>query len=178
MKTVLGKLVGTDGHDYALFVTRVALGLVMLPHGLQKTAGLFGGYGYSGTMGYFTGTLGLPAPAAFLVILAESAGAVALVLGLFGRFAAFGVAAVMVGAVAMAHWPNGFFMNWMGQQAGEGFEYHVLAFAMALAVMIRGSGALSVDAAFSRTRLSREATAAGASQSSPAPGHAGSPALR
>jgi len=43
------------------------------------------------------------------------------------------------------HLPDGFFMNWTGTQQGEGFEYHLLAIAIGLAVFIKGSGAMSVD---------------------------------
>ena len=138
------KLIETP-NDYAIFVARVALAAVMFPHGAQKVFGWFGGHGYSATVGFFTGTLGIPAPLAVLVILAESVGAVALALGLRGRVSAFGIAATMLGAVVMVHGKAGFFMNWSGQQGGEGFEYHVLAIALAAAVIIRGSGALSLD---------------------------------
>jgi putative oxidoreductase len=138
------KLIATTD-DYALLVIRLVLGAVMLPHGLQKLLGWFGGYGFEATLGFFHSKLGVPTPLTVLVILAESLGALALVLGLVGRFMAFGIAATMVGAVAMVHGHNGFFMNWTGQQAGEGYEYHLLTLAMAAAVMIRGSGALSID---------------------------------
>ena len=138
------KLIATKD-DYAILLIRVVLAAVMFPHGAQKMFGWFGGYGFHGTLQFFTGKLGVPAPVAVLVFLGESLGAVALALGLVGRFMAFGIAATMLGAVWMVHGHNGFFMNWSGQQAGEGFEYHVLAVAMALAVMIRGSGALSLD---------------------------------
>jgi putative oxidoreductase len=138
------KLIATTD-DYALAIIRLALAAVMFPHGAQKLFGWFGGYGFEGTVGFFTGQLGIPRPLAVLVILAESLGAVALALGLVGRFMAFGIAATMLGAVVMVHGKFGFFMNWSGQQGGEGFEYHILAIAMAVAVMIRGSGALSID---------------------------------
>jgi putative oxidoreductase len=138
------KLIATTD-DYAVTIIRLALAAVMFPHGAQKLLGWFGGYGFFGTVGFFTGTLGIPRPLAVLVILAESLGAIALALGLAGRFMAFGIAATMVGAVVMVHAQFGLFMNWSGRQGGEGFEYHVLAIAMAVAVMIRGSGALSVD---------------------------------
>ena len=138
------KLIATSD-DYAALVIRVVLGLVMLPHGMQKVFGWFGGYGFNATLGFFSSKLGIPTPLGVLVILAESLGALALVVGLLGRFSAFGVAATMVGAVAMVHGHNGFFMNWNGNQPGEGYEYHLLALAMAAAVMIRGSGALSID---------------------------------
>jgi putative oxidoreductase len=125
-------------------VARVALGLVMLPHGLQKTVGAFGGHGFTGTMGFFTGSMGLPWLVALAVILAESVGALALVVGVGSRWAAAGIAAVMLGALA-THTEHGFFMNWYGAQAGEGFEYHLLALALAAIVLISGGGKASVD---------------------------------
>lgn len=128
-------------------MARAALGVVMFPHGAQKLLGWFGGYGWTGTMGFLTAKVGLPAPVASLVILIESLGSLALVAGFAGRVMAAGVAAVMIGAVATVHLANGFFMNWAGSQAGEGFEYHILAIALALVVMIGGSGAASVDRA-------------------------------
>ncbi|MFT3913556.1 MAG: DoxX family protein [Anaeromyxobacteraceae bacterium] len=142
-----------------LAAQRAVLGLVLLPHGLQKTAGWFGGYGFDGTMGYFTGALGIPAPLALLVIAAETAGAVALVLGLGTRLAAVGAALVMTGAAVMVHAPHGFFMNWGGKAGGEGFEYHLLALALALPLVIRGAGRFSVDA-WLAARLGRESAAA------------------
>jgi putative oxidoreductase len=128
----------------SLLLVRLALGIVMLPHGLQKTLGLFGGPGFSGTMGMFT-SQGMPALLAFLVILSESLGSLGLIVGLLTRVAAFGCAAVMLGAIGMVHWPNGFFMNWSGKQAGEGFEYHILALGVALALLIGGGGKASMD---------------------------------
>ncbi len=147
---------------------RVALGLVILPHGLQKALGLFGGYGWAGTMGYFTGQLHIPYALGALAILAESLGALGLLAGLGGRVAAAGVAAVMATAALMQHRANGFFMNWSGQQAGEGYEYHVLAFVLALAVALRGSGAFSLDRVLAR-RLAGGAARAGAGAPRPAP---------
>jgi putative oxidoreductase len=132
--------------SWPLLIARLGLGVVMLPHGLQKTVGLFGGYGFSGTMGYFT-SQGMPALLAFLVILSESAGSLGLIVGFLTRIAAFGCASVMLGAIAMVHWQNGFFMNWFGKQAGEGFEYHVLAIGLALALLVGGGGKASLDRA-------------------------------
>jgi putative oxidoreductase len=143
-------VVRTDA-DIATAVLRVVLGAVMLPHGLQKTIGWFGGYGFSGTMGWFA-QIGVPAPVALLAILAESVGAVLLVAGALGRVAGLGIAAVMAGAIVTVHAPNGFFMNWFGNLAGEGYEYHLLALAMGLSIAIRGSGALSVDRALTGSR--------------------------
>ncbi|PLX79105.1 MAG: hypothetical protein C0616_12310 [Desulfuromonas sp.] len=139
------KKIFETNNDIGLLILRLTLGAVMLPHGLQKTLGLFGGHGFAGTYGYFTGTVGLPAVVAVLVILAESAGAIGLVFGAVTRLGALGIVSVMTGAIVMVHWKNGFFMNWFGQQAGEGFEYHLLAIGMAIVLLIKGGGAWSVD---------------------------------
>ncbi len=138
--------------DWSATAARVTLGAVMLPHGAQKLLGWFGGPGFGDAMGFLTGPMGLPAPLAALIILIESLGALALVLGIAGRAMAAGVAAIMVGAIATVHYANGFFMNWGGSQPGEGFEYHLLAIGLALVVMLRGSGAASVDRLFVRNR--------------------------
>jgi putative oxidoreductase len=132
-----------------LTILRVVLGALMLPHGLQKTVGWFGGYGFDATMGYF-GSLGIPALFAFLAILAETAGAAALIAGFTTRIAAFGVAATITVAALMNHVANGFFMNWSGQQKGEGFEYHILLVAVAAVLMIGGAGRYSLDRLFAR----------------------------
>jgi putative oxidoreductase len=134
----------------SLMIVRLALGIVFLPHGLQKTLGLFGGGGFSGTMSFFTGQ-GMPAVLAFLVILAESAGSLGLIVGFLTRIAALGIGCVMVGAIFMVHLPNGLFMNWDGKQAGEGFEYHLLAIGMALALLIGGGGRASIDHAIAES---------------------------
>ena len=131
-------------------VLRVTLGAVMAPHAAQKTLGLFGGYGIQGTMAFFTGQMHLPAPLAALVIFAEAAGSLGLVFGVFTRAAALGIAAVMIGAIVTTHLPNGFFMNWFGTQAGEGYEYHLLVLAIAAALIANGGGRASVDRALSR----------------------------
>lgn len=136
--------------DIALAILRIVLGVVILAHGLQKTIGSFGGHGFAGTMAAFTGQ-GLPAPLAFLVILGESAGALGLIVGLCTRVAALGILCIMLGAVGV-HWPNGFFMNWFGQQSGEGFEYHLLAIAIAVVLLLRGGGAASIDRAIDSAR--------------------------
>jgi putative oxidoreductase len=146
---MLRRLIDTR-NDWVPAIARLVLGLVMLPHGLQKMFGMFGGNGWNGTIGFFTGMLHVPYPLAVLAILAETAGAVALILGFLGRLGAFGVAMNMLVATFMVHWSNGFFMNWGGNQKGEGFEYHLLAIALAVIVMVAGSGAASVDLALSR----------------------------
>ena len=143
------RLFQTDASKSRAF-QRLVLAAVMFPHGAQKLFGWFGGYGFDGTMGYLTSSVGLPSPLALLVILAESFGAIALAAGAFSRVTAFGIAAVMVGAVLTGHLSHGFFMNWSGTSAGEGFEYHLLALALSLPLIVKGGGAWSLDSEFAR----------------------------
>jgi putative oxidoreductase len=133
----------------ALLVIRVFLGLVFFPHGAQKVLGWFGGGGFSATLHAFT-KQGMPAPMALLVMAAEFLGSLGVLTGLLTRVASFGIASVMVGAIAMVHAQFGFFMNWFGQQKGEGFEYHLLALGMALALVVGGGGRASLDRALTR----------------------------
>ena len=143
------KLINTTD-DSVMTILRLVLGVIFFAHGAQKTFGWFGGYGFSGTMGFFTQGMHIPAPFAFLAICAEFLGAIGLVIGLLGRVAAFGIACNMLVAVAMVHWHFGLFANWAGNQKGEGIEYHLLALAIALAIVIKGSGAFSIDRALSK----------------------------
>jgi len=140
----LYRLFKTDGNTAPL-IARLTLGLIIFPHGAQKVLGWFGGYGFDGTMGFFTGTLGIPAAFAFLAILAEFAGSIALVFGFLSRLSALGIASVMTVATLMVHKSNGFFMNWSGTQSGEGYEYHILAIGLALIVIVFGGGRASLD---------------------------------
>jgi putative oxidoreductase len=150
-------LLDTRNDDTTLLFQRLVLALVIGAHGLQKAFGWFGGFGFDGTMQFFTQTLHVPAPLALLVILGESLGMVGLAFGALTRVAAFGATASMLGAIAMVHAPYGFFMNWGGTQGGEGFELHILALALSLPLMIRGGGAYALDSLASRY-LSRRPT--------------------
>jgi len=150
---MLAWLFQTDGTLVPL-VVRLALAVVIFPHGAQKLLGWFGGYGFKGTMGYFTST-GIPAPLAVLAIIAEFFGSLGLALGFLTRVAAFGIACVMAVAIFKVHVPNGFFMNWFGNQQGEGFEFHLLAIGLAVAVIIGGTGLWSLDAWIASRLLSR-----------------------
>jgi putative oxidoreductase len=143
---MLRRLFATDD-NIATAILRIVLGVVFFAHGAQKMLGWFGGFGFSGTMGFFTGPMHIPAPFAVLAIAAEFFGGLGLILGFLTRIAAFGIAANMVVAVAMVHGPFGFFMNWTGAQKGEGFEYHLLVLAITAFLMIRGAGAFSIDRA-------------------------------
>jgi putative oxidoreductase len=149
---MFGRLLQTDSRNYSLTVLRLVLGFVFFAHGSQKVLGWFGGYGFSGTMGFFTHDLGIPAPFAFLAICAEFLGGLGLIVGLLSRVAAFGIACNMVTAIYLVHSKFGLFMNWDGTQKGEGFEFHFLVLAMTLAIMLSGAGALSIDAALSASR--------------------------
>jgi len=141
---MLSKLTATDNIS-ATAILRVVAGIVFFAHGAQKMLGWFGGYGFSGTMGFFTGTLHIPAFFAFLAICAEFFGGLGLILGLLTRIAAFGIAVNMAVAVVTVHSQFGFFANWSGTQKGEGIEFHLLALAILAFLMIRGAGAFSLD---------------------------------
>ncbi len=141
---MFNKLIKTD-NDTATMILRILLGVVFFPHGMQKLLGVYGGYGFSGTYGFFTGTLGIPALFAVLAILAEGLGSLGLLAGFLTRLSALGIGTNMVVAVLMIHHKFGFYMNWDGKQAGEGFEYHLLAIAIAIALVIKGGGRWSID---------------------------------
>lgn len=140
----------TDASQTSLLIQRAVLGLVLFPHGAQKLLGWFGGYGFDGTMGFFTGQVHLPSLLALLVILGEFFGSLLLVAGLGTRLAAFGVTAIMLGAITTTHAQVGFFMNWYGAQQGEGFEYHLLVLAMSIPLMIWGAGSYALDSTVQR----------------------------
>ena len=146
---MLRKLLATDD-NIGTTVLRLVLGVVFFAHGAQKMLGWFGGHGFSATMGAFTG-MHIPAALAFLAIAAEFFGSLGLIVGLLTRIAAFGIFCNMVVAILAVHLRNGFFMNWMGTQKGEGYEYHLLVLAITVFLMIRGGGAASLDRMLSRT---------------------------
>jgi len=143
MKTLLPLFKAND--SFVSLVARLTLGLVMFPHGAQKALGWFGGPGFSGTMNMFTEHMHIPALFALLAIAAEFAGSIGLIVGFLSRVSGFGIAVTMLVAAFMVHAPNGFFMNWAGNQKGEGFEYHLLAIGLALVVIISGAGKWSID---------------------------------
>ncbi|MBI2518061.1 MAG: DoxX family protein [Opitutae bacterium] len=148
LSSLLSLLVAT-GDSFAPVFLRLALGLMMFPHGAQKLLGWFGGYGFSGSMGYFTGTVGTPWVIGALVILGEFFGSLMLIAGIGTRFAAASLAVILLGAAWQLR-ANGFFMNWFGNQKGEGLEFFLLAVGLAVALVILGGGRWSVDAALAR----------------------------
>ena len=139
-------------NDTSLAICRLVLGIVFFMHGAQMTLGWFGGYGFSGTMHFFTTQLGIPAVFAALSILAQFLGGLGLIVGLCSRIAAFGIACDMVVAIFKIHLAFGFFMNWFGTQKGEGYEYHLLVLAICLLIMVKGAGALSIDGILSKEK--------------------------
>jgi putative oxidoreductase len=142
---MLRKLFATNKDIVPIFL-RLTLGAVMFPHGAQKVLGWFGGGGFKVTLEGMTG-MGLPAAIVVMVMTAEFLGSLGLVFGFLTRLSALGVISVMLGAIFTVHQQYGFFMNWMGKQAGEGFEYHLLAIGIAVALLVRGGGAFSIDRA-------------------------------
>ena len=139
-------------NNWSGFMTRLTAGLILFPHGAQKMLGIFGGYGFSGTMGYFTDVLHLPWIIGFLVIFIEFAGAIALILGFASRIWAASTIVLMIGIILSSHLDNGFFMNWFGNQKGEGFEYHLLMIGLCTAILVSGSGKFSLDRKLSVNR--------------------------
>jgi len=144
------KLLRTD-NDIATATVRLALGVVFFAHGAQKLLGWFGGYGFTGTMGFFTGVLHIPAIFAFLAIAAEFFGGLGLIFGFLTRMAAIGVLSNMIVAIALVHSQFGFFMNWTGTQKGEGYEYHLVILSVTVLLIIRGAGAVSLSSPAKRS---------------------------
>jgi len=139
------KIIFKTEADISMTILRVILGIVLLGHGLQKAFGLFGGFGWTNTIHYFTGTAHIPAWLGAFVIIIETLGAVLLILGLAGRLNAALMIPVIIGAFVIDHSANGFYMNWLSTQKGEGYEFDLLFIAMAIAIVIKGSGRFSLD---------------------------------
>lgn len=138
----------STGPDWTLTIIRVILGVVFFAHGAQKMLGWFGGDGLKNTLRTMHEFLGLPMPLAFLAVTSEFLGGLGLIVGLLSRVAAIGICITMLSAIVMVHWRNGLFLDWFGDRKGHGFEYHLLAIALAIAIVVRGSGAASLDRLF------------------------------
>lgn len=142
---VVQKLFATNSNNVSALLIRVTLGGVILAHGLRSLLGWFGGHGFNATMQAFTQQMNIPGVIAFMVILLESVGALCLILGLGSRIMAFGIMSIMIGAIVLVHWEHGFFVDWFNTKAGEGFEYHLLAIAASLGIVLEGGGQWSID---------------------------------
>jgi putative oxidoreductase len=132
-------------NDWTGLILRLTIAIVIFPHGAQKLMGWFGGYGFTGTMNFFTATVGLPWIIGFVVILLEFFGSILLLLGLVSRIIAMGMIALAIGIIFTSHIQNGFFMNWFGNQKGEGYEYFLLVMGLSVSLLFNGSGRLSID---------------------------------
>ncbi len=141
---MIESLTGTHA-DWIVGIARVVLGIIFFAHGAQKMLGWYGGSGLASTMRTFTEHLHLPSTLAFLVIAGELVSGIGLIVGLFSRIAALFIVLTMVGAIATVHFRFGLFMDWFGSQKGHGIEYHLLAIALALLVVVKGAGAFSLD---------------------------------
>ncbi|MGC4098033.1 MAG: DoxX family protein [Nitrospira sp.] len=150
------KLFETDD-SWAGLILRIGLGSVIFAHGAQKLLGWFGGHGFEGTIAFFTHNMGLPWLVAFLVIVGESLGSVALLVGFLTRVIAVSYILIMLGAIATVHWSQGFFMNWSGQQKGEGFEFHLLVIAISAVLVMIGGGKWALDGLIQR-QLEKQTT--------------------
>lgn len=141
---LFSRLLCTD-REWSSLVMRLALGIMIVPHGAQKLFGWFGGYGFNATMAYFTDTMGIPWILALIVVLTEFFGGLALLAGIGTRLWASLIGGIMLVAMLTSHVQHGFFMNWFANQKGEGFEFHILAMGLALALVLRGGGRLAFD---------------------------------
>jgi putative oxidoreductase len=148
----MNRIINTNENNWYALIARLALAVTLFPHGAQKLLGWFGGYGYTGTMGFLTGSAGLPYPLALLVILIESVGALMILFGLLTRVAALGIFGLFIGII-FSHTANGFFMNWTGSQKGEGIEYFILLFGLTIILLISGGGKLSIDSSLQKKSL-------------------------
>lgn len=145
MNALLKKFFATDTTSWALLFVRLALAIVVLPHGMQKALGMYGGYGFEATVGFFS-SMGIPAVLGVMVILAEFVAPILLIVGAGSRFMAFSIFLTLGGAMFLGgHVQNGFFMNWYGSQAGEGMEYFILIIGMSLGLIFGGGGKFSLD---------------------------------
>jgi putative oxidoreductase len=142
----MNKIIATNPNNYAALIARVAIAITIFPHGAQKLLGWFGGYGFAGTMQFFTGTVGMPWIIGLLFILIEFFAPILLLFGLGTRIAAFALIGGFLGVVFSSIIHNGFFMNWsMEAGKGEGLEYFILLFGLAFVSLIAGGGKASVD---------------------------------
>ena len=150
---MLNRVIQTSD-SIGLFVLRLSLGAVLLAHGAQKVFSFFGGEGPQATIRMFA-HMGLPRWVAIFAMAVEVLGGLGLVVGLLTRIPALGALALMAGAAYEVHARFGFFMNWSGKNGGEGVEYHLLAGAVALALLLGGGGRWSIDRALSKGNRKR-----------------------
>jgi putative oxidoreductase len=150
----LWKRLTQTSNDPTLTVARWVLAIIFLGHATQKAFGWFGGMGFERSLGFFQDTMGIPPPLTILVMITELSAAAGLVAGLLTRVAAVGLMGIMIVAPFANHLYPRFFMNWSGTRGGEGYEYHLLAIALLLVLIVRGGGAWSLDRLFAPNKES------------------------
>ena len=133
--------------DYVTCFLRLIAGIIIFPYGMQKLLGWFkdfgGGVGIKASLEKFR-EKNIPLFFAWLVIIGQSFGSIALIIGFSGRVAAAGNFIIFAGAL-VNHLPDGWVMNWTGRKRGEGIEYFIMLLAILLVIIIKGSGAFSID---------------------------------
>lgn len=150
----MNKIIATNSSNWTPLIARFALGLTIFPHGAQKLLGWFGGYGFTGTMGFFTTQVHLPYIVGFLFILIEFFGSLFLIFGFLTRLSAIGLMVIYTGAIITVHAANGFFMNWNSAPGkGEGWEYFIMLFGLSFIALIWGGGKASIDAAITKKQI-------------------------
>lgn len=117
------------------FLLRLSLGLMWLSHGLLLKLMTFGIAGLAAWLG----SVGLPPALAWPLVIAETAGGLAILLGWHGRWASLALLPILVGATAI-HWPNG----WVFTAANGGWEYPAFLIAASLAHALLGDGAFAL----------------------------------
>ncbi len=152
MKILISRLLKTNS-TFGALIARIFLAVILFPHGAHKVLGWFGGYGLSGTLKFFNDVFHISTPLALLAFAAEFLAPLALLAGFGSRLAALSIAITMIVAMKF-HLMNGFFMNWFGNQKGEGIEYHLLVIGLALVIVIQGGGRCSVDRSLTASRES------------------------
>jgi putative oxidoreductase len=150
---MLLQILATDS-NWVPTLARIILGVIFFAHGSQKVFGWFGGHGLRQTLRTMTESVGLPTIIALAAVGAEFVGGAALILGFLGRISALGIVVNMLAAIFMVHGKYGLFMNWFGDRKGHGIEYHLLAIALAIVIIAKGSGAFSLDLLLSSRILS------------------------
>ena len=136
--------------DIALLVVRVVVGVIFAAHGAQKMFGLFGGPGLA-EMIKLMGTLGL------LVSIGEFFGGLGLIVGFLSRFSAASLIVIMVGAIAMVHGQNGFFLG-TGPDSmlkTAGYEYNLALIGLLAPIFIAGPGRITLGRCLPLPKSSR-----------------------
>jgi putative oxidoreductase len=119
--------------DVSLLVLRVIAGAVFVAHGAQKLFGSWGGPGLAKTVENFGG-----GPLGYLVTIGEFFGGLGLFVGFLTRFSAASLIAIMIGAIAMVHGKNGFFLQ------NQGFEYNLALIGLLVPIFLCGPGRFSI----------------------------------